>query len=193
MGADSDRIEGAGGASSSTLIAGAGNDTLTFTGGLTSASILGGAGDDSFNTTKLFTSTTLLGGDGADTASFTGQISSGYIDMGAGVSLVSASAGIHGSTLLGGAAADTLNLYGVGSTGTRFIMGGGGDTLTFGGDELHAKLSSASVKGGAGNDSYLVLEPSGQKLLPRPISSVQTMEMTPFPSHLPHRCCRYLT
>jgi Ca2+-binding RTX toxin-like protein len=141
---DANRLEGLGGAdtlrggtSNDTLLGGEGDDRLE--GGSGNDSLVGGAGND-----------LLAGGDGVDWAGFADAAAGVFVVLTAAGSATAAGDSLTGiENLAGGEGADTLQSLLFGGSHLRGL--GGADSLYgFAGDTL---------EGGAGDDTYLLIEP----------------------------------
>ncbi|CAO3379224.1 cadherin-like domain-containing protein [Azospirillum argentinense] len=146
-----------GGNGSDTLIAGDGDDVLYID--ADDALVSGGAGFDTVyvqgdgNLTLDLTASGIervFSGSGNDILTATGSITLVEINGGAGDDLLVGSA--FDDTLRGDAGDDTL----FGGAGNDVLVGGGGNNVLFGGagdDRLYVDTQTASLDGGAGNDT----------------------------------------
>ncbi|MGY0793222.1 FG-GAP-like repeat-containing protein [Azospirillum argentinense] len=146
-----------GGNGSDTLIAGDGDDVLYID--ADDALVSGGAGFDTVyvqgdgNLTLDLTASGIervFSGSGNDILTATGSVTLVEINGGAGDDLLVGSA--FDDTLRGDAGDDTL----FGGAGNDVLVGGGGNNVLFGGagdDRLYVDTHTASLDGGAGNDT----------------------------------------
>ncbi|MGY0794576.1 beta strand repeat-containing protein [Azospirillum argentinense] len=146
-----------GGNGSDTLSAGDGDDVLYID--ADDALVSGGAGFDTVyvqgdgNLTLDLTATSIervFSGSGNDILTATGSVTLVEINGGAGDDLLVGSA--YDDTLRGDAGDDTL----FGGAGNDVLVGGGGNNVLFGGagdDRLYVDTQTASLDGGAGNDT----------------------------------------
>ena len=155
----------------STLLGGSGADTATFTGLVSSSKVtFSGTGAHLISAQGGVSSSTLIGGAGADTIDFTGAgFGASQVIGGGGNDTFKIAGSVLNSTIVGGAGNDSIEFTHTdtdkdgSSTNTYFFgVGGGADTINFGGtglrgtkDEIAFTIAVDSTYGATSGYSFV--------------------------------------